>query len=113
MEVRRIQTVDYHTAGEPFRIVPRPPVEIRGSTVAQRRVLAMNDPAVDGLRRVLCFEPRGHADMYGGFVVPPDDEGARFGVPVLAQGRVLHGVRAWDHRRRRVGGPVRLGTEPG
>ncbi|HRE01526.1 MAG TPA: proline racemase family protein, partial [Ilumatobacteraceae bacterium] len=25
-------------------------------------------------------EPRGHADMYGGFVVPPDDDGAHFGV---------------------------------
>lgn len=80
MEVRRVRTVDYHTAGEPFRIVPRPPVEIPGRTVAERRMFAMNDAAVDGLRRVLCFEPRGHADMYGGFVVPPDDEGARFGV---------------------------------
>lgn len=25
-------------------------------------------------------EPRGHAGMYGGFVVPPDDDGAHFGV---------------------------------
>src|SRR5690348_17488848 len=29
---------------------------------------------------MLCHEPRGHADMYGGFLVPPDDEGADFGV---------------------------------
>src|SRR5690348_5642723 len=29
---------------------------------------------------MLCHEPRGHADMYGGFVVPPDDAGADFGV---------------------------------
>ena len=29
---------------------------------------------------LLCHEPRGHADMYGCFVVPPDDEGADFGV---------------------------------
>jgi len=75
-----VRTVDYHTGGEPFRIVPEPPVRIHGRTVAQRRVFAMNDRAVDGLRRVLCFEPRGHADMYGGFLVPPDDDGARFGV---------------------------------
>jgi proline racemase len=29
---------------------------------------------------VLCSEPRGHADMYGGFIVPPDDDGAHLGV---------------------------------
>lgn len=77
---QRVRTVDYHTGGEPFRIVPDPPVRIAGRTVAQRRVFAMRDPEVDGLRRVLCFEPRGHADMYGGFVVPPDDDGAQLGV---------------------------------
>ena len=74
-----IETVDYHTAGEPFRIVGDPPVEIAGSTVAERRMAAIDDPAVDGLRRLLCSEPRGHADMYGCFVVPPDDDGADLG----------------------------------
>ena len=75
-----VPTVDYHTGGEPFRIVPRPPVHIGGGTVAQRRVVAIADPAVDALRRFLCHEPRGHADMYGGFLVPPDDDGAHLGV---------------------------------
>jgi hypothetical protein len=75
-----VRTVDYHTAGEPFRIVPEPPVAIPGATVAERRANAIGDPDVDGLRQVLCFEPRGHADMYGGFVTPPDDDGAAFGV---------------------------------
>jgi proline racemase len=74
-----VRTVDYHTAGEPFRIVAEPPVPLPGATVAERRVSAIDDPAVDGLRRVLCFEPRGHADMYGCFVTPPDDAGAHFG----------------------------------
>ena len=32
------------------------------------------------MRRLLCNEPRGHADMYGCFPVPPDDDGARLGV---------------------------------
>jgi proline racemase len=77
---RPVSTVDYHTAGEPFRIVADPGVAIPGRTVAERRVLAQEDPAVDGLRRLLCFEPRGHADMYGGFLTPPDDEGAHLGV---------------------------------
>lgn len=75
-----IDTIDYHTAGEPFRIVAAPPVAIPGDTVAQRRANAISRPEVDGLRRLLCFEPRGHADMYGGFITPPDDDGAHFGV---------------------------------
>ena len=75
-----VRTVDYHTGGEPFRIVAEPPVDIPGTTVAGRRMFAIADPAVDGLRRMLCFEPRGHADMYGGFLTPPDDDGAAFGV---------------------------------
>ncbi|MFF3438400.1 proline racemase family protein [Streptosporangium sp. NPDC002721] len=75
-----VRTVDHHTGGEPFRIVAEPPVAIPGRTVADRRVLAVSDPAVDGLRRMPCFEPRGHADMYGGFITPPDDGGALFGV---------------------------------
>lgn len=75
-----IRTVDYHTAGEPFRIVADPPVAIDGAGVADRRAFAIGSDDVDGLRRLLCFEPRGHADMYGGFLVPPDDAGADFGV---------------------------------
>lgn len=75
-----IRTVDYHTGGEPFRIVVDPPVPLPGDSVADRRARAMVDPAVERLRQVLCFEPRGHADMYGGLLVPADDDGAAFGV---------------------------------
>jgi proline racemase len=75
-----IPTTDYHTGGEPFRIVADPPVPIPGRTVAARRARAIEDPAVQGLRAVLCSEPRGHADMYGGFIVPPDDQCADLGV---------------------------------
>ena len=73
-------SIDFHTAGEPFRIVAEPPVDIPGANVAQRRTLAVPGSAVDDLRRLLCFEPRGHADMYGGFITAPDDDGADFGV---------------------------------
>lgn len=75
-----VDAVDYHTGGEPFRIVVEPPVPIPGDSVADRRIRAIDDPAVDGLRQVLCFEPRGHAGMFGGFLTPPDDAGADFGV---------------------------------
>lgn len=78
--MREIRTIDYHTAGEPFRIVAKPPVEIVGDSVANRRVYAMASPEVDELRKLLCFEPRGHADMYGCFITPPDNDEADFGV---------------------------------
>ncbi|MBS1697585.1 MAG: proline racemase family protein [Actinobacteria bacterium] len=70
-------TEDWHTAGEPFRIVEGVPTH--GATVAERRMEAMTGEA-DGVRRFLCLEPRGHDDMYGGFLTPPDDDGADFGV---------------------------------
>jgi proline racemase len=70
-------TEDWHTAGEPFRIVLDVPTH--GATVAERRISAMTGEA-NGIRRFLCLEPRGHDDMYGGFITPPDDEGADFGV---------------------------------
>lgn len=80
MTIHSVSTTDYHTAGEPFRIVADPPVAIEGATVAERRMFSIADPAVDQLRKFLCFEPRGHADMYGGFITAPDDPGAHFGV---------------------------------
>src|SRR4051812_14966573 len=78
--VREIQTTDYHTAGEPFRIVVEGAPEIPGATVRDRREAAAASADVDAVRRLLCNEPRGHADMYGCFVVPPDDDGADLGV---------------------------------
>lgn len=75
-----VRTVDYHTAGEPFRIVVDGAPAIPGETVAARRVTAQNSPEIDAVRQLLCQEPRGHADMYGGFIVAPDDDGADFGV---------------------------------
>ena len=75
-----IRTTDYHTGGEPFRIVLEGGPELPGATVAERRALALESEAAQRVRRYLCHEPRGHADMYGGFVVEPDDEGAELGV---------------------------------
>jgi proline racemase/trans-L-3-hydroxyproline dehydratase len=78
--VLEVQTVDYHTAGEPFRIVTAGAPDIPGATVRERREHARSSEDVDRVRRLLCHEPRGHADMYGCFVVAPDDAGARLGV---------------------------------
>src|SRR5215218_1494360 len=75
-----VRTTDYHTAGEPFRIVTAGAPELPGATVRERREHARRSAEAERLRRLLCHEPRGHADMYGGIVVPPDDPGARLGV---------------------------------
>lgn len=77
--MRPVRTLDYHTAGEPFRIVVDGAPEIAGKTVAERRIQAQSSPGIDSYRALLCREPRGHADMYGCFIVPPDDARADFG----------------------------------
>jgi len=73
-----IETADYHTAGEPFRIVTGGVPSLEGRTVLERRSWARGH--IDDVRRLLIDEPRGHADMYGAFVVPPNDDGADLGV---------------------------------
>lgn len=79
-----IQTEDWHTAGEPFRIVTDlPPNTLPDApSVAERRLAILKSPdqPLNILRQQLCLEPRGHSDMYGGFITPPNDSGARFGV---------------------------------
>ncbi|WP_324613586.1 proline racemase family protein [Agromyces kandeliae] len=105
----RWATEDWHTAGEPFRIVLDVPT--LGATVAERRVEAMGGSA-DALRRFLCLEPRGHDDMYGGFITPPDDDGADFGVLFwhkdgfsTACGHGTMALGAWAVRTGRVDAP--------
>jgi proline racemase len=76
--VTRISTTDYHTGGEPFRIVTGGVDEPRGATILEKRRDALE--RLDHVRRLLVYEPRGHADMYGCFVVSPNDSGADLGV---------------------------------
>ena len=94
-----ITTVDYHTAGEPFRIVTGGAPDIPGATVLERSEHALTGEA-DRIRALLCNEPRGHADMYGCFLVPPDDPGA-----VLLP---RHGGRGWVGAARRPQPPAIL-----
>jgi proline racemase len=73
-----IRTVDYHTAGEPFRIVTGGVASLRGATILDMRRDALERH--DHVRRLLVHEPRGHADMYGCHVVEPNDAGADLSV---------------------------------
>jgi proline racemase len=74
----RVETVDYHAGGEPFRMVTGGAPPLEGATILERRRHARAH--ADHIRRLLVFEPRGHADMYGCHVVPPNDDGADLGV---------------------------------
>ena len=73
-----VSTVDYHTAGEPFRIVTGGVPSLEGRTILEKRRFAAE--RLDDVRKLLVNEPRGHADMYGCFVTDPEDEGADLGV---------------------------------
>ena len=74
----KIETVDYHTAGEPFRIVVGGVGDIPGARTLDKRRYALEN--LDEVRKLLINEPRGHADMYGCFVVEPEDDKADLGV---------------------------------
>ena len=73
-----VSTVDYHTAGEPFRIVSGGVPALRGKTILEKRRFALEH--LDHIRQLLVYEPRGHADMYGGFVTEAENDGAQLGV---------------------------------
>ena len=73
-----VSAVDYHTAGEPFRIVTGGIPPLPGGTILEKRRYALEH--LDHVRELLVNEPRGHADMYGGFPTEPEDAGADLGV---------------------------------
>jgi proline racemase len=73
-----VSATDYHTGGEPFRIVSGGVPAMRGATILDKRRFAAE--RLDHVRRLLVNEPRGHADMYGCFVTEPEDDGADLGV---------------------------------
>lgn len=73
-----IQVSDYHTAGEPFRIVTGGVGPIPGETILAKRRFAHQN--LDEVRALIVNEPRGHADMYGCFVTDPVDDAGDLGV---------------------------------
>ncbi|CDH54716.1 proline racemase [Lichtheimia corymbifera JMRC:FSU:9682] len=75
---RVICTVEMHTGGEPFRIVTSGIPRMPGKTIVERRAWLKEN--ADDLRRALMLEPRGHADMYGGYLTDPISPGADFGI---------------------------------
>lgn len=72
-----IKTIDMHTAGEPLRVVYEG-IEIDADSVLDfRRIMKER---YDHIRKVVMWEPKGHADMYGAILTKPYREDADFSV---------------------------------
>jgi len=77
----QIKTIDMHTGGEPLRVIIDGFPELKGNSVLDYRRNCKDN--FDHLRTALMFEPRGHADMYGCILLPPNDEDGDFGIIFL------------------------------
>lgn len=75
---RTLTTIDAHAGGEPLRIVTAGLPPLPGATIMERRAAMLEH--FDELRRILMWEPRGHADMYGAILTPPVSPAADYGV---------------------------------
>ncbi|MEL6561263.1 MAG: proline racemase family protein [Bacteroidota bacterium] len=77
----QIKTIDMHTGGEPLRVILDGFPELVGNSVLDYRRYCQT--RYDHLRTALMFEPRGHADMYGCILTPPNDDDGDFGIIFL------------------------------
>ena len=73
-----LSVVDMHTGGEPLRIVTGGYPDLPKGTILEKRAYVRDN--LDHLRKILMFEPRGHADQYGALLVEPDLPGADLAV---------------------------------
>ncbi|WP_375589751.1 proline racemase family protein [Hoeflea alexandrii] len=73
-----LTVIDMHTGGEPLRIVTSGYPELPRGTILEKRAYVRDH--LDHFRKILMFEPRGHADMYGALLVEPDLPGADLAV---------------------------------
>lgn len=85
---RALSVLDYHTEGEPMRIVVGGAPPLRGSTV-----LAKSDHMDQTLRDLLGFilyEPRGHSAMCGAILTEPHHPEAQVGVVFIEPSGAVH-----------------------
>ena len=78
---RSLTTVELHTCGETFRLVTQGLPKIPGATIVERRAWLQEN--ADQYRRAVMLEPRGHKDLYGGYLTEPVSADADFGVIFL------------------------------
>ncbi len=73
-----LTTIDAHAGGEPLRLITAGVPRLAGRTMLAKRaeMLASHDE----IRRILMWEPRGHADMYGAILTEPVSPEADYGI---------------------------------
>jgi 4-hydroxyproline epimerase len=70
--------IDGHTAGNPVRLVAGGAPLLKGNSMSERRQDFLS--RFDWIRTGLCFEPRGHDMMSGGFLYPPTRDDTDAGI---------------------------------
>lgn len=77
-DYQSVKTIDMHTEGEPLRIILAGYPDIIGDTILAKRQYVTQH--LDHLRKLLMYEPRGHADMYGALITEACTPNADFGI---------------------------------
>jgi 4-hydroxyproline epimerase len=70
--------IDGHTCGNPVRVVAGGVPHLLGKTIFEKRDHFLN--TFDWIRKGLMFEPRGHEQMSGSFIFPPENPENDFGI---------------------------------
>ena len=100
-----IRTIDAHTAGEPLRLI------VDGFPTVEGGPCWNSGPGsnehCDHLRTALMLEPRGHTDMYGALLTPPEHPGSDAGVLFMHNQGYSTMCGHGDHRRRHAGDRAR------
>lgn len=81
---RMLTTVDFHTAGEPVRVVTGGIPNIPGKTMLEKRDFVRQN--LHHLRDALLNEPRGHSGMWACIMTPPVTDEAAFGLVFMSAG---------------------------
>lgn len=110
--------IDGHTAGNPVRLVAGGAPLLAGASMAERRLDFL--ARYDWIRTSLCFEPRGHDMMSGGFLYPPTQADTDAGIlfietsgclPMCGHGTIGILTFALEHGLIRPRQPGRLKIE--
>jgi proline racemase len=75
---RVFHAVDSHTEGMPTRVITGGVGVVPGATMLERKLAF--ESQLDGLRKLLMYEPRGHGAMSGVILQPPCRDDADWGV---------------------------------
>ena len=85
---KMISVIDTHTAGEAARLVTAGIPKIPGKDMVEKKQYFIEH--LDDVRKSVMFEPRGHQDMFGAFLLPPTKEEADFGLVFMDTGGYLN-----------------------